>query len=238
MFIWEANHRKTCLPHFTLAHVCRTLRKEFLPFLVARTEFRISLHQVHIFIGCWILPPNIEVEQAVGRVVVERSWVGHQIFDVKPLLLLLEAAKDTSIVFKHVIIKGYGRKDARDYTLQELLEALLGVDYSSFSGYAREADSMKLSLCWCEVQHGADIDIWVVVGLPELYWKPWMTQWGLQLRLYKSLNPMTTMTENRGIGMGPSTAHWDPIPDAMFLQQDHWMKRLTSPVRSRGAEGK
>jgi hypothetical protein len=219
-----------CLAHFALAHVCKILRADFLPFLVARTEFTILFEQVHVFIGCWILPPNIEVENAIGRVVLKSYQQGPQAVDVKPLLLLSEAAKGTSIVFKHVIIERHDRKDARDYTLQELLETLLGVNCSSFTSYAREAGcSIIVDLVW--FQERDRTGVWVIelkATLPERYWKPWMAQWGLEQSLEKILDHMVTNIEDRGVGVGsPFTAYWNPMPKAKFYKQEHWVERLT-----------
>lgn len=224
---WYDHHEGPGLPHFTLAHVCKTLRAEILPILVARTEFRIWFDQVSAFIGCWILPPNIEVEQAVGRVVVEPHQLGHRTIDVKPLLLLSEAAKGTEIVFKHVLVKDW---DARDYTVQELLETLLGADSSSFSGCVREAGcSMMLDVTW----YTTEVKTYILIKelkttLPERYWKPWMTQWGSQDYREQSLDRIVKNIKDRGIGMGPPfTAYWDPMRNARFYKQDRWVERLT-----------
>lgn len=136
------------LPYIPLAHVCRTLRADFLPLFMARIAFSVWFDDIYDLIGCFIFPPTVDAEMAIGQVVIEprQQWRSTSINE-KPLLLLLEAAKGISVVLKNVEIADHVEPKARDYTPQELLKALLGVDCSCFSSYARETVcSMMLDL--------------------------------------------------------------------------------------------
>ena len=137
---------------------------------------------------------------------------------------LSEVAKGTSFVFKHVTIYERDRKDARDYTLQELLETLLGVDHSFVSGC-----SMIVDLVWYR-EHDRTA-VWVIgpeLTLLERYWKPWTDQWGWELSPEKSLDRMVTDIEDRGVGVGPPfTAYWNPTPGTKFFKKERWVERLT-----------
>ena len=172
---------------------------------MARTAFSIRYDDIHGLIECFVFPPTMNVEKAIGQVVFEpkQQWAGRSI-DVKPLLLLSEAAKGISFVFKHVAIEGDVDYNVRDYTLQELLGALLGVDCSSFVSYARETFcSMMLDLAWYDSVHGRVI--WVKkleITLPERQWKPWMAYWSSELPAVEIVDHIRD-NENRGIGEGP-----------------------------------
>jgi hypothetical protein len=235
--------KEDSLPYIPLAHVCRTLRAEFLPMFMARTAFSIRFDDIHALIECFIFPPTMVAEKANGQIVVEpdQQWARRSVIDLKPLLLLLEAAKGISFVFKHVTINGDVENKARDYTLQELLEALLGVDCSSFSSYAREnVCSMMLDLSECH--NARRRSIWAMkleITLPERHWKPWMAHWSSSYPAAEILDQIVTDIENRGIGTAPPfTMYWDPNRITMFrkLERWPWVERLAQPAQSKDSE--
>jgi hypothetical protein len=228
------------LPYIPLAHVCRALRAEFLPMFMACTAFSVRFHDLHALIECFIFPPTMDAEKAIGQIVVEahRPWARGSI-DLKPLLLLLEAAKGMSVVFKRVKIDDLENK-VRDYTLQELLEALLGFDCSSFSSYAREAVcSMMLDLVECHNEHESVIGAnKLKITLTERHWKPWMAYWSSRSYAARKLGNVTNI-EDRGIGTGPPfTMYWDPNRITMFrkLERWSWVERLPQPAQSKDSE--
>jgi hypothetical protein len=208
---------------------------------MARTAFSIGFHDIHALIECFIFPPTMDAEKAIGQIVVEphREWARGSI-DLKPLLLLLEAAKGVSVVFKYVKIDDV-ENTKRDYTLQELLEVLLGFDCSSFSSYAREAVcSMKLDLCECHNEY--ESVLWVSkleITLPERHWKPWMAHWSSSHSALDTLDQIVPDIEDRGIGTGPPfTMYWDPSCITMFrkLERWSWVERLPQPAQSKDSE--
>lgn len=223
------------LPYIPLAHVCRTLRAEFLPMFMARTAFSIRYDDIHGLIECFVFPPTMDIEKAIGQVVFEpkQQWAT-RIIDVKPLLLLSEAAKGISFVFKDVTIEGDMDDKARDYTLQELLEALLGVDCSSFLSYAREiVCSMMLVLGAYENEYGRVM--WakkLEITLPERHWKPWMAYWSSELPT------MAILDHIRDIEGPPFTMYRYPNRVTKFRKLEHWpwFERLAQPAQSRDSE--
>lgn len=209
---------------------------------MARTAFSIRFDDIDELIECFVFPPTKDAEKAIGQVVFEpeQQWAGGSI-DVRPLLLLSEAAKGISFVFKHATIQGDVDNKARDYTLQELLEALLGVDCSSFLSYARETVcSMMLDLSEC--YNGNGRVMWVSkleITLPERHWKPWMAYWSSELSALEILDHIRDI-ENRGIGEGPPfTMYWYPNRVTKFRKLERlppWVERLTQPAQSRDSE--